>query len=185
MPKRQSNWSRAGRFLFTRCRRDGPDGLRPELKRYACGEQVKGTRASRICGRCGVRRQLGCLKVGGGDGFTGIQPPDRRSAVHARERSHHARTPLRLLRRSTRDVLAARGLVRIAGVVPGHHGSVDSQGNGVRHTYLPHGLITRASNGASSRDATKNPREAAIAAIYPSGVGNPRPLARAFTANSA
>lgn len=42
-----------------------------------------------------------------------------------------------------------------------------------------------ASKGALSRDATIKPRAAAIAAMYPSGVGKPRPLALANTASSA
>lgn len=61
---------------------------------------------------------------------------------------------------------------------------------GQREKYIHdfHGLMTdmpAASKGAVSRDATRKPLEAAIAAIYPSGVGNPRPAALAVTANVA
>jgi hypothetical protein len=59
--------------------------------------------------------------------------------------------------------------------------------------YLPaglavHGSITMspaASNALPSRDATVKPCVAAMAAMYPSGVGKPLPAARALTARSA
>jgi hypothetical protein len=54
--------------------------------------------------------------------------------------------------------------------------------------HMPHGLMTcrpHALYGAVSRDATMKLRDAAMAAMYPSDVGKPRPPFLAFTAKSA
>ena len=57
----------------------------------------------------------------------------------------------------------------------------------VAHTAALHGSITvrpAAMNALGSRDATAKSWDAAIAAIYPSGVGKPLPAARALAASS-